>query len=298
MSRLHSFRLEMLQVARLAPKTLGEATSLVETFLRSHLTSAGGFGDREGRPDLYYTVFGLEGLLALQAPLPKEQVSSYLTSFHQPEKLDFVHLCSLVRCLANVGWPAGPLRKEEIASSIEAYRSSDGGYHGVKGRQHSSAYGSLLAWGAYSDMDLEMPGAEKLPEVLRSLRLEDGSFANEPGMVRGTTTATAAAVALARYLNVGLGPETAAWILSQAHPAGGFLAAPGTPLPDLLSTATALHALDSLQVPYRDELKENCLDFLDSLWSAEGGFHGHWADDFLDAEYTYYGLLALGHLGG
>jgi hypothetical protein len=35
---------------------------------------------------------------------------------------------------------------------------------------------------------------------------------------------------------------------------------------------------------------------VDTLWSAEGGFHGHWADDHLDAEYTFYGLLALGHL--
>ena len=43
-------------------------------------------------------------------------------------------------------------------------------------------------------------------------------------------------------------------------------------------------------------LKEGCLDFIDTLWSAEGGFHGHWADDHLDAEYTFYGLLALGHL--
>ena len=42
--------------------------------------------------------------------------------------------------------------------------------------------------------------------------------------------------------------------------------------------------------------RERCLDFVDSLWSAEGGFHGHWADDHLDAEYTFYGLLALGHL--
>ena len=28
-----------------------------------------------------------------------------------------------------------------------------------------------------------------------------------------------------------------------AHPMGGFLAAPQAPIPDLLSTATALHAL-------------------------------------------------------
>jgi hypothetical protein len=43
-------------------------------------------------------------------------------------------------------------------------------------------------------------------------------------------------------------------------------------------------------------LRERSLDFIDTLWSAEGGFHGHWADDHLDAEYTFYGLLALGHL--
>ena len=43
-------------------------------------------------------------------------------------------------------------------------------------------------------------------------------------------------------------------------------------------------------------VKEPCLDFIDSLWSAAGGFHGNWADDTLDPEYTYYGLLALGHL--
>ena len=35
---------------------------------------------------------------------------------------------------------------------------------------------------------------------------------------------------------------------------------------------------------------------LTCLWSAAGGFHGNWADDTLDPEYTYYGLLALGHL--
>ena len=43
-------------------------------------------------------------------------------------------------------------------------------------------------------------------------------------------------------------------------------------------------------------LKEPCLDFIDTLWTAAGGFHGTWDDEELDLEYTYYGLLALGHL--
>ena len=56
-----------------------------------------------------------------------------------------------------------------------------------------------------------------------------------------------------------------------------------------------LHALAGLEYPL-GEIKEPCLDFIDSLWTSRGAFYGHWADDTLDCEYTYYGLLALGHL--
>jgi prenyltransferase beta subunit len=86
------------------------------------------------------------------------------------------------------------------------------------------------------------------------------------------------------------------WLLGQIDPQGGFRAMPKAPIPDLLSTATALHALACLEIPLPSDAKEATLDFLDTLWTADGGFHGHWADDSLDAEYTFYGLLALGHL--
>jgi len=56
-----------------------------------------------------------------------------------------------------------------------------------------------------------------------------------------------------------------------------------------------LHALAGLQVSFAG-VKEKCLDFIDTLWTNEGAFHGQWADDHLDCEYTFYGLLALGHL--
>jgi prenyltransferase beta subunit len=184
-----------------------------------------------------------------------------------------------------------------LAGRIEKYRTPDGGYHGSPGKAGGSAYGALLAWGAYADLGLPMPQEDRLLASLLSLRLADGSFANEPGLPQGTTTTTAAAVTLCRHLQAPLLPETGQWILQQAHPSGGFLATPRAPLPDLLSTATALHALESLEINY-DALRDLCLDFVDSLWSAEGGFHGHWADDDLDVEYTSYGLLALGHLGG
>ena len=64
-----SLRLEMLQVARLAPRVLKDSAELVRDFLLRQFNE-GGFADRTGRSDLYYTVFGIDGLIALQAELP------------------------------------------------------------------------------------------------------------------------------------------------------------------------------------------------------------------------------------
>ncbi len=66
-------------------------------------------------------------------------------------------------------------------------------------------------------------------------------------------------------------------------------------MPDLLSTATALHALGSAGASL-DRVREPCIEFIDSLWSPRGGFRGHALEDTLDSEYTFYALLALGHL--
>ena len=136
-------------------------------------------------------------------------------------------------------------------------------------------------------------------ELIRSLkRLEtpDGAWSNAPGLPTGALNATAGAVTLIQHLGFPINSAVGDWILAQQHREGGFVAVPRAPMPDLLSTATALHALACMERRLTSEMHGRCLDFIDTLWSAEGGFHGNWADDSLDAEYTFYGLLALGHL--
>ena len=71
----------MLQVARLAPQLLHDASDLVREFVLEQMSPEGGFKDREGKPDLYYTVFGIECLLALRAELPVAQIAPYVESF-------------------------------------------------------------------------------------------------------------------------------------------------------------------------------------------------------------------------
>ena len=290
-----SFRLEMLQVARLAPKLLGDSAALVAEFLKSRLHSDGGFMDRADKPDLYYSVFGIEGLMALQQPLPKETMRTWLTNYGDGEGQDFVHLCCLARCWAGLGGGLTSEQASALSARIEKYRTPDGGYHQSPGKECGSAYGALLAGSAYEDLGLSVPAPELLGLSMIALQTTDGAFSNERGQAMGSTTATSAAAAFYRHAGIPVPAELRHWIIRQCLPDGGFLAFPKAPMPDLLSTAVALHALSGMQADMGG-IREPCLDFVDSLWSAEGGFHGHWADDMLDCEYTYYGLLALGHL--
>ncbi len=292
-----SVRIELIQVARLGAKLLGDSADLVREFYRRQWTAAGAGRDRSACPDLYYTVFTLNGCEALQAGFPDAQLETWLRTFGEGEGLDLVHLTSLARCWASLGrkrMPAGLAKA--LLTRLELFRKSDGGYDTSATKPHGTAYGSFLALGAYQDLGKFPPRPLSIVQSLKRLETPDHAWNNAPGLPVGSTNPTAGAVTLLRHLHLPLNPAVGDWLLARLHPQGGFTAVPGAPIPDLLSTATALHALASLDRRLAAAQRERCLDFVDSLWSAEGGFHGHWADDHLDAEYTFYGLLALGHL--
>ncbi len=292
-----SLRLQLLQVARLAPRLLGDSTPLVREFFKTCLSAEGAGLDRDGRPDLYYTIFALAGLQALDVEVPREKVGRYLRSHEDGANLDFVHLSALARCWGVVGrdrMPAGHERR--VLERLEGFRKPDGGYEGDPKLAYGTAYGAFVALGAYQDLGHLPPHPIKLIQSLKRLETPEGAWSNVPGAKTGATNATAGAVTLIRHLGFPVNQAVGDWLLAQAHPQGGFVAVPGAPLPDLLSTATALHALAAMDRRLPSDIHERCLDFLDSLWNARGAFHGHWADDHLDAEYTFYALLALGHL--
>jgi prenyltransferase beta subunit len=284
----------MLQIARLSPKQLGDSTQLVTGFLHSQLNENGGFKDRSGSSDLYYTVFGLEGLIALGAELPGS-AAGYLRAFGNGEGLDLLHLCCLVRCWANICRSGPPVDVDAITANIESHRTPDGGYNTVRGAEIGTAYGCFVSLAAYQDLRSSIPAPDRVISCLHDLRAEDGGYANERDLSMGLTPSTAAAATLFRHLGEDPPGDLSPWLLSRCHKDGGFYATPAAPIPDLLSTATALHALAGMKASI-DAIKEPCLDFVDSLWTNAGAFYGNWTEDAADCEYTYYGLLALGHL--
>lgn len=285
----------MLRVARSAASLLPDA-GLVRRFLAGQVHEDGGFKGRRETSDLYYTVFGLEGLLALGAEDPCDRVAGYLRRFGEGQSLDLVHLACLARCWANLPGQLPPAAtRRAIGRRIESFRSADGGYAQVEGRPRGTVYACFLAVGAYQDLQGDLPAPGGLARCIESLRTRDGAYANTPAVEFGSTAATAAAVTALRQLGEPIRRSVGDWLLGRLHPTGGFLAMPLAPLPDLLSTATALHALAGMKLPL-DDLRPGCLDFVEGLRSPQGGFYASRADDVLDCEYAYYALLTLGHL--
>jgi hypothetical protein len=253
----------------------------------------GGFRGRSGASDLYYTVFGLSVLAALNAELPEAPVRRYLDAFGDGMTLDFVHLASGARCRAALSGDSDIESARVLLRRMEAHRAADGTYHHLLPHApRGTVYGSFLAFLAGEEVGDGVPRPGALLAGIRGLRTADGGYANAPEVAAGTTTATAAAVLLQHWV-AGAGDEAAvAALLACECARGGFLASAQAPGPDLLSTATALYALRVAgRIP---AAVEPHLGFVEALWADEGGFRGHPADPLADCEYTFYALLALG----
>jgi prenyltransferase beta subunit len=285
----------MLAATSAAPKLLRDAGGRVVEFIKGQAAADGGFRGRGAASDLYYTVFAVECLRALDAPLDEAALITYAHSFVDGAGLDLVHLSCLARLWARLDVAPPQEVRRGIARRLGELRSGDGGFGERQGSTQGSAYAAFLAVGAGQDLGQSIVDAQRLVAAIERLRAEDGSYGNAPGTRSGSTPSTAAAIVTLRHLGAAVDPLVGAWLLARSQPAGGFLAVAGAPVPDLLATATALHALRGLGISLAT-IRTPCLEYLDSLWSPRGAFRGTWADNALDCEYTYYGLLALGNL--
>lgn len=288
----------MSEVARNSGELLEqESTNQITSFLMDQITMEGGFKGRTKSSDLYYTLFGMECLLALGNSFPFEKIEEYLNRFKDGDGLDFVHLSCLARCLAKLPDSKKHFNTTQaILQKLELYRSSNGGYRLSLDAAHDSIYASFLAFLAHEDTGVGIRNPGSLIRCIKDLETGDGAFADRPGVSIGTTTVTAAAVVLLSYLGETVASSVSNWLLSRCSKFGGFLATAHAPAPDLVSTATALFALKTTEYPIED-ITESMLTFIEEMWDDCGGFRGHIFDKTPDCEYTFYGLLSLGILG-
>ena len=134
-----SLKLAMQRAARRAPRQLGESSELVRAFLRSRQNPDGGFQDRAGQSDLYYTVFGLDALDAFAETPNLATLENFLRSFGAGESLDFVHLTCLARCWHALPGKIPDATRKALLKKLRTYRAADGGFAPTSAAPHSTA---------------------------------------------------------------------------------------------------------------------------------------------------------------
>ncbi|MCK5849416.1 MAG: hypothetical protein KAH23_00770 [Kiritimatiellae bacterium] len=289
---------KMMETVSRPARELGSSAERIRCFLESVRMSDGGFKGRGQESDLYYTAFALDCMVALGMDVTNDDIAKYLTEFGVGDGLDLVHLACLARCWlrADRHRLSGTILRG-IIDNIEGCRSDDGGYHRERDAEYGSIYGCFFADSAYQDLGLEIPDVSGIVSSVMALKTADGLFIAERGMNIVTTNAVAGALLLLNSFDEPIPGTAVSWLIEQCHDDGGFVAAPKAPVSDLVSTATALFALQEVGVSL-EGIKERCTTFVEGLWDDKGGFRGHCLDDTVDCEYTFYGLLSLGVLKG
>lgn len=292
---------DMIRCASRGAAALGASAPRPEEFLRGQAAAGGGFLNRGGQPDLYYAAFALSALRALGAA-PAASVAGYLDSFAADGSLDLIHRSCLARSWASLPTGEGnpDVRRDSprdaLAASLARWRAVGGGFAQEPGADHGTVYGAFLALGAYQDCGAACPDEEEVARSVLSCRAADGGFANAPGESDGLAPITAGAVAVLHAMGRPVEDQWGRWLIDSCFRDGGFVAHPLSPEPDLLSTAVSLHAVELCGLSLDEPQRHACAGFILSLQAPSGGFRGAASDPQADCEYTFYALLALGHV--
>jgi hypothetical protein len=239
--------------------TIGE----IKNYIKNQQTIEGGFADRAGNCDLYYSLFGYYIAEALGIDEVKPALKVYLKNIIGKENFSGIHRkCAAilyVKLFGNTTLPSVLRENDNLAAQYADFINLLSYYY-------TEDYASLL----------------KLSNKLKQIKLKEGM-----------PCSVMAASLIIQYNRVKLYKGSWLW-MSGYYKNGSFSAFNKTAYGDLLSTGVALFSLrytgSDLSI-----IKPDCLTYIDSLYS-EGGFCATSFDESTDVEYTFYGLLGLGSL--
>ncbi len=249
-----------------------DAVRDIREFVQSSRHTSGGFIDRAGNPDLYYTLFGFYLARALGSDEILKGTGAFAEEHSGNGKPDGIHLQCAAILIAELSDDKKLLKA--VSKQIRRNLSRQ-----LKKQPEYGAFVTLLACWHTSDYI-------SVFNILRHLkRLEEKDTL--------PSTVLSALIVMQSSFNKPVG-SLIKKLIAFYDQNGGFRAVKAAPVADMLSTAVSLYALRYSGYDLR-MIKPECLVFIDSHYT-EGGFCSNMLDRDRDIEYTFYGLLALGSL--
>lgn len=269
---------------------------ITEYFLSAQMEN-GGFCGRKRTSDLYYTAFALRGLFLLgglnDAAL-QQSVADYLEQ-ERNRPFTAVELSSYIFCISILftvlGQEIPPEERTWMKERLYRFQKADRCFGTSENTPYSSTYQTFL-----TSVSLEMLGENEavrqipVEPILRRQRADGGFVELEPLRESGTNP-TAAAVGFLKLRETEPADKPAAvnFLLQRQGTTGGFQANTKIPIADLLSSFTAMTALNDLNAAERSDVV-SLNRFLRGLQLPDGGYFGAEWDKQSDVEYTFYGF--------
>ena len=280
-----------------------EQTAALERYVMAAQKPDGGWGGREGGSDLYYTAFALRSLAVLGG-LHGETASraadylrgSLATSQGVVDLVSLIYAGQLIAASAEIDAFEGFAADwdSRVVAFFDSLRREDGGFAKSPDSRLGSTYQTFLVALCRELFDRPLGSDDPCVAFRLGQRQADGGFLEVRVAKRsGTNPTAAAAVALGCIgaLEPHIARSAAGFLLDQQTD-GGFAANTRMPMPDLLSTFTALTALWDLGQMEQADLAA-ARDYAESMRRPEGGFAGFELDPAHDVEYSFYGLGTL-----
>ena len=265
-----------------------DAKLMMSDFILTQRCKDGGFINKQGEQDLYYTTFGSLLQYVFGINYNTGELKRYLNSI-DADNLDLIHYAAYMRCrlLASVtdskflGVLTSLISQKNIRSeeSFEVWPNNN----------KNAPYSRFIWFSLLEDTN----NSKQHTWLSEEYAIKGGGYSNVKGQDSASVNATAAAL-MVKGQNEGYDKtsQDVLYLLNSQLPSGGFKASPQTHMPDLLSTATALFTLLCYDVQPRYSAQE----FVEAHWLDNGGFGATILDSNSDVEYLFYGLLALGTL--
>ena len=247
----------ILQTAALSRQALGlDARDKIDAFIITRQNSDGGFGENRQQSDLPATFFSVAVLRSLTHAIPLRKVWKYIRKQKIDSNLSLTDFTYLIRL--RLAFPHLKRTEKIMFGHLKQYPDT-----GIKEQ-------FLLAL-AKDDFSSKRP----LPDI----------------SLESATPTLAAGILLSAQNTDALKDE----LLARAIKSGGFKMHSKGKNADLISTASALFALNKLHAPLHQIYKPS-LKYVEALWGKNGGFVSSKKDSSENAENTFYALLALGCL--
>jgi len=281
-------------------------------WLAARQQPSGGFANRRGRADLYYSAFALRALSALNAltTTMAEAAGQYLLTLSRKPDVERLRqpagaFCDAVAAVS--WWDSLALCEEQLGRALleaseraqvvdvtvtrlNALRREDGGFAKTDIDIAGSLYHTFLAGCALLRMGAPFPEPERARAFLESMEQPGGGFLENRFSKKPGTNGCAAAISLSVLLDVDKDMSRHAEFLASMHSSeGGFYATPAAPIADLLSSYTALFTLKLLGAA-QPRLTATAWRYARTLEDAAGGYTGFALETVVDCEYTFYGL--------